>query len=100
MDRYLLNGWGYFSLALIDFQLAYEHLFKILTFSSSVVFVCWCSFVTIFKCSNLQFHYTFAKAHQISSELFLFSTIDLAYVLEIDIFGRNYLNLYNLFQRY
>ena len=37
------------------------------------------------------------RLHQILS---LFSSINLAYVLEINIFGRDYSNLNNLFQRY
>ena len=54
----------------IVFQLEYyKHLFKILTCSSSLVFVSWSPFVTIFKCSNLQAHYTFFKVHQIASDI-------------------------------
>ena len=48
-----------------------------------------CSLITpFFKC---------IKLHQILSQ---FSTINLAQVLEIIIFGRDYSNLSNLFQRY
>ena len=68
-------------------------LFKIRIFSFSVVFVYWCPFVTNFKCSNLPSHYIFffkcIKLHQILS---LFSRINLAYVLEINTFGRDYSN--------
>ena len=50
------------------FQLEYEHLFKIYI-SSSIVFVCWCPFVSIFKCSDLQSHYTFFQVHQTASNI-------------------------------
>ena len=59
-----------------------------------------CSFVTIFKSSNFQSHYTFFNCIKLYQILSLFSTINLAYVLEFKIFGRGYSNLNNLFQRY
>ena len=65
-----------------------------INFLSSVVFVYWRPFVTIFKCCNLQSHYTFKciKLHQI---LFQFSTINLALALGINIFEIDYSNLNN-----
>ena len=48
----------------------------------------WRPITPFFKC---------IKLHQILS---LFSTINVAYVMEINIFGRDYSNLNNLFQRY
>ena len=42
-----------------------------INFLSSVVFVYWCPFVTIFKCCpiDLQSHYTFFQVHQIASDI-------------------------------
>ena len=47
-------------------------------FSSSVIFVYWCPFATIFKCSNLQSHNTFYKCIKLHQILSQFSTINLA----------------------
>ena len=59
----------YCSLGQIVFQLEREHLFKNINFLSSVVFVCWCPFVTIFKCCNLQSHDTFFQVHKTASDI-------------------------------
>ena len=69
-------------------------------FSSSLVFVCWSPFATNFKWSNLQSHLTIFKWIKLHQMLSVFSTINLAYILESNIFGRDYWNFNNLFQRY
>ena len=48
-------------------------------------------------CSPITSFFMSIKLHQILS---LFSTINLAHLLEIGIFGRDYSNFNNLFQRY
>ena len=54
-------------------------------------------FLNALTCSPITVFFKCIKLHQILS---LFSTIKLAYVLEINIFGKDYSNLNNLFQRY
>ena len=78
----------YFSIGQIVFQLECEHL-------SSVVFAYWCPFATIFKCCNLQSHYTFFKCIKLHQILSQFSTMNLAQALDINIFERDYLNFNN-----
>ena len=67
MDRYFLNGWVYFSLGQVVFQLKYEHFIQNRNFSSSLVFAYWCPFVTILKCCNLQSHYSFFQVYETAS---------------------------------
>ena len=66
-----------------------------INFLSSVVFVYWCSFVTIFKCRNLSLITLFSKCIKLHQILSQFSTINLAQALGINIFGRDYSNLNN-----
>ena len=42
-----------------------------INFFISIVFVgvCWCSFVTVFKCSNLQSYYSIFQVHEIASDI-------------------------------
>ena len=68
VDHYFLNGWGISVLVRLIFFWSMRIYYK-QTFSFSVVFVCWCPFVTIFKCSNFQSHYTFFQVHQVTSDI-------------------------------
>ena len=76
------------------------YLFKTQTFSSSEVFLCQCPFVTIFKCSNLRFHYTFFQAHQIASDIVPILPYKSCICTGDYVFGRDYSNLNNVFQIY
>ena len=58
-----------------------------------LVSICY-KFLNALTCSLITLFFKCIKLHQI---LFLFSTIYHAYVLEINIFGRDYSNLYNFF---
>ena len=62
---------GIFQSWLDCFQLEYEHLFIIqnIKFFHLQKSGCWCPFVTIFKCTNLQSVSTFFQVHQFTSDI-------------------------------
>ena len=60
--------------------------------------VYWRPFVKIFRYSNFHSIAPFFKCIKLHQILSLFSTMNLAYVLETNIFGKDYWNLNNLFQ--
>ena len=91
LDHYFLNGWAYFSLDKIGFQLEYEHLLTIQNMYAGVHLL---QFLNALTCSPIKLFFKNIKLHQILS---LFSAINLVYVLDINIFGRDYSNLNNLF---
>ena len=91
---YFLNGWAYFNLGEIFFQQEYNHFLIIQNMYAGVHLL---QFFNALTSSPIRLFFKCIKLHQILS---LFSTINLAYVLEINIFGRDYSNLNNLFQRY
>ena len=77
------------------FSIGVQAFIQNINFLSSLVFVYWCPFVAIFKCCNLQSHYTFFKCIKLHQILSQFSTINLALALDINIFERDYSNLNN-----
>ena len=92
----LLSKWmGVFQSWLDCFSIGVWSFIQNINFLSSVVFVYWCPFVIIVKCYNLQFHYTFFKCIKLHQILSQFSTITLVQALNINIFGRDHLNLNN-----
>ena len=95
VDHYFLNGWVYFSLGQIVFQLEYEHVFKIKTFylqQSLYSGVHLLQFLNAVICSLIALFFKCIKLHQILPQ---FSTINLALALDINIFERDYSNLNN-----
>ena len=95
VDCYFLNGWVYFSLGQIVFQLEYKHLFKIQTFYLQQFLytgVHLLQFLNAVICSLITLFFKCIKLHQILSQ---FSTINLAPALDINIFERDYSNLNN-----
>ena len=92
----LLSKWmGVFHSWLHYFSTGVWSFIQNINFLSSVVFVYWCPFVIIVKCYNLQFHCTFFKCIKLHQILSQFSTITLVQALNINIFGRDHLNLNN-----
>ena len=69
MDHYFLNWMGVFQSWLDCFPIGVWAFIPNINFLSSVVFVYWCPFVTIFKCCNLYSHYTFFLVHQTGSDI-------------------------------
>ena len=98
-----LNELGYFTLSQIVFKFgvwAFIHYSKYKLFhlqKSLYAGVHLLQFLNALTCSPITIFFKCIKLHQILS---LFSTINLAYALEINIYGRYYSNLSNLFQRY
>ena len=91
----LLNGWMYFSLDQIVFQLESEHLFKISTFylqQSLYTGVHLLQFLNAVICSLITLFFKCIKIHQILSQ---FSTVNLALALDINIFKGDSSNLNN-----
>ena len=84
---------GVFQSSLDCFPIEVWAFIQNINFLSSVVFVYWCPFVTIFKyCNFITLFFKCIKLYQILSQL---STINFAQALSINIFGRDYWNLNN-----
>ena len=68
-----------------------------INFKSSVVFVYWCPFVTIFKWCNLWSHYTVFQVHQTASGYvpIVYNKYWASTGRDCTIFGRDYSNLNN-----
>ena len=60
---------GVFQSWLDSFSIGVWAFIKYINFSTSVVFIHWCPFFTIFKCCNLYSHYTFFLVHQTASNI-------------------------------
>ena len=60
---------GVFQSWLDCFSIGVLKFIQNINFSSSVVFVHCCPFVTVFQCCNLQFHYTFFQKQQTASDV-------------------------------
>ena len=60
---------GVFQSPLDCFSIGVGAFVQNINFSSSVLFVYWCLFVSIFKYCNFQSHYTFFQVHQTASDI-------------------------------
>ena len=93
VDYYFLNGQVCFTLGQIFFQLEYGHLFKIYTFylqQPLYTGVHLLQFLNAVICSLITLFFKCIKLHQILSQFYI---INLAQVLDINIFGREYSDL-------